>query len=85
MTGLARLGFNAFHLPLLDDQCVHPGFEVHLTATFDNRMTHVLYHPWQFIRTDVRMGVHQDGGGSPVLAKYVQYLVHVSPLFAPGI
>lgn len=72
-------------LLLFDDQCIHPCLEVYFASTFNNRIAHILYHPWQLVRADMRMGVYQNGRRSTMLAEYIEYLVHIPALLASGI
>ena len=67
------------------DKGVHSCFEVHFTATFYDGIPHVFNHAWQFVRTDVRMGIYQDGGTGPMLAEYIQNFVHIPPFLASGV
>ena len=81
----ARIRLYSFHFSLFDDQCIHPCLEVYLTSTFNNRIAHILYHPWQLVRADMRMGIYQNGRRSTMLAEYIEYLVHIPALLASGI
>ena len=54
---LARIGFYAYDLILTNDEGIHAGFEVDLTPTTQDSISHVLYHTWQFVSPDVGMGI----------------------------
>ena len=83
--GLARIRFNAYHLVLLDDECVHTGFEMHFATAFQNGVAHVFDDTRKLVRTNVRVGIHQDRSACSMLAKNIQNLVHISTLLASGI
>jgi len=58
---------------------------VDFSATFQYCVPHVLNDPREFIRSDVRMCVDQDGSAGPVLAEYIQNLVYTSSFLAAGV
>ena len=82
---LARVGFDTLHLVALNEQGVHACLKMHFAAALKNGVAHVLDDAGQLVGADVRMGVHQDGGGSTVLAEDVEYLVHIAALLAAGV
>ena len=55
---LARLGLYAHHGPLVQEQALHAGLEVHLAAATQDLLAHILNHTRQLVGTDVRMGIH---------------------------
>ena len=82
---LARIRRDAAYFVTLHQQGIHAGLEVHLAATLQDGVPHVLDDTRQLIRTNVRVGIHQDGRRRAVLAEHVQNLVHIAPLLAAGI
>lgn len=52
------MGFDTFYLIVFDNQRLHTCLKVHFSATFENGIPHILYHTWQFIRSDMRMCIH---------------------------
>ena len=82
---LSSIGFNAHHLFLLDDDGIHASFEMHLTTTFQNGVSHVLDDTRELVRTDMRMGIHEDGSACSMLAEHIQNLVHIATLLASGV
>ena len=67
------------------DKGIHSCFEMHFTSTFYDGIPHVFNHARQLVRTDVRMGIYQNGGTGTMLTEYIQNFVYITPLFASGI
>ena len=76
------VGFDTYHLVLLHDETIHACLEVYFTATTAYGFAHVLNDAGQFVGTDVRVRVAQDGCRCSVLAEYVENLLHVAALLA---
>jgi len=44
---------------------------MNFSTTIDNGIPHVLDYPWQFIRTDMRVGIGKNGLRCSMLAEYI--------------
>ena len=77
--------FNPNHTVTFQDKPSHLGLEMHLTATIDNCIAHILYHARQLICTDMRMGICKDVRIGTMLAEDIQNLIHATTLLASGI
>ena len=77
--------FNPNHTVTFQDKPSHLGLKMHLTATIDNRIAHILYHARQLICTDMRMGICKDVRIGTMLAEDIQNLIHATTLLASGI
>ena len=58
---------------------------MHLAATAQNGVAHVLNDTRQFVSADVRMGISQDVGRGTVLAEHVQNLLYRTAFLGTGI
>ncbi len=68
---LSGIRLHTDHFVLFQDQGIHTGFKMHFTATTDNLLTDIFYHPGELVRTDMRMGIGQNRGTRSVLAKNI--------------
>ena len=76
---------HTYHLVALQDEAGHLGLEMHLTATLENGIAHILDDTRQLIGTDMRMGISQDIRIGSMLTEHIQYLIHTTTLLAAGI
>ena len=77
--------FNPYHTVTFQDKTSHLGLKMHLTATIDNRIAHILNHARQLICTNMRMGICKDVRIGTMLAENIQNLIHATTLLASGI
>ena len=77
--------FNPNHTVTFQNKTSHLGLKMHLTATIDNSIAHILYHARQLICTNMRMGICKDVRIGTMLAENIQNLIHAAPLLASGI
>ena len=63
------IGLDAHYFFVFNDDSIHTGFEMHFASTFENGVAHVLDDTWEFVRTDVRMGIYQNRGTCSMLAE----------------
>ena len=82
---LSCICFDTFDFIVLNNQCIHSCLEMYFSATFDNGVPHIFNDTWQFVCSDMRMRIHQYRSRSSMLAKYVQNLIYIPSLLAPGI
>lgn len=82
---LARMGFDAHHLIIMYDECIHARLEVHFTSTTQDSVSHILYDAWQLVCAYVRMGIYQDGGRCAMLTEHVEDLLYIASLLATGV
>lgn len=81
----ACIRFDTYDFPTPDEQGIHTCLETDFPATADNLFADILDHARQFVRTDMRMGVSQDRGARPELAKDIQNLIDRPPFLAAGV
>ena len=77
--------FNPNHTVTFQDKTSHLGLKMHLTATIDNRIAHILNHARQLICSNMRMGICKDVRIGSMLAENIQNLIHATTLLASGI
>ena len=81
----SRMRGDSLYFPVFYKQVIHTCFKMDFPSTLQNGVPHVFYNLRQFIRTNMRVRIRQNGGAGSVLAKYIQYLLHIAPFFAAGI
>ena len=77
--------FNPNHMVTFQDKTSHLGLKMHLTATIDNCIAHILNHARQLICANMRMGICKDVRIGTMLAENIQNLIHATTLLASGI
>ena len=77
------VGSHTVSLP--HDEPGHTRLEMHLPATLQDGVTHILYDPRKLVRSDMRMGIGQDIGVGPMLTEDIENLVHTAPFLAARI
>ena len=58
---------------------------MYLTSASLDLLPDILDHTGELIRSDMRMGIRQDRGTGPKLAKDIQYLIYRASFLATGI
>lgn len=83
--GLSGLGFNSLHFLSFNQESFHTGLEVYFSAAGQDGVSHILDDPWQFVGSDVRVCIRQDGRTGSVLAEHIQDFFYAAPLLAAGV
>ena len=76
---------NAFHPVMNKKKTSHLGLMMHLAATLENGLPHILYHSWQLVSTYMRMGIGKDIGRGSMLTENVEDAIDISALLAARI
>ena len=82
---LSGMGANPNDFAVMYQQVVHARFKPHLASARFDLLTQLFDDTGQFIGSDVRMGIGQDGRACPKLTKYLQDAVHATPFFTTGV